>query len=280
VTTWTVDGLGCRVTVRCHADLAPRLVPLLGHLPAPTPSAAGRAVSLDVARNRRGAGYVVRADGEPPLRVESAGAVVDHVQAYVNRQVVDVVQARSTGLHAAAAERDGQVLLLPAVSGAGKSTLVAGLLRAGWSYVTDEAVDLQEDLRVRGFAKALTIDPGAQHLFAGLRPRWTDTASWYLPPGALGATSEDRPRPVAGVVLPRYRPADVPALHRLGPADALLHLARCTFYFSNAGRRHLARLAGLVRQVPVDVMTYPDLAAAVRLVDQVTSEQRAREVVA
>lgn len=280
MTTWTVDGLGCRITVSCDADLAPRLGPLLGHLPAPPASSPRRPESLDVAPSRRGGGYVVRAEGEPPLRVASAGAVVDHVQAYVNRRVVDLLQASSTGVHAAAAERDGQVVLFPAVSGAGKSTLVAGLLRAGWSYVTDEAVDLQVDLRVRGFAKALTIDPGAQHLFADLRPRWTDTASWYLPPSALGAASDDRPRPVARVVVPRYRPADVPALHRLGPADALLHLVRCTFYFSNDGRRHLARLADLVRQVPVDVMTYPDLATAVRLVDQVISEQRAQEVVA
>lgn len=270
MTRWTVDCLGYRVTVRCDSDLEPRLTPLLAHLPSPPSVAARRVDTLDVGRDRR-PGYLVRSPSGEARRLASPGAVVDHVQAYVNRQVVDVVQAWSTGLHAAAAERDDVLVLLPGVSGAGKSTLVAGLVRAGWKYVTDEAVELHDDLRVRGFAKALTIDPGAQHLFYDLRPADQDTLSWYVPPHHLGTVADGRARAVDHVVVPRYEPAGHVSVARLPAAAGLMHLASCTFYFSNDGVRHLSRLAALVRRVPVWQVTYPDLGAGVRLLEQIAA---------
>jgi hypothetical protein len=54
----------------------------------------------------------------------------------------------------------------------GKTTLTAGLVRSGWSYLTDEAVAFDWDTgRSRPFPKPLSVDPGSQHLFPELARR-------------------------------------------------------------------------------------------------------------
>jgi hypothetical protein len=68
-------------------------------------------------------------------------------------------------LHAAGlATKDGEGLLLIGPSGSGKSTLALGLLRSGWSYLSDDAVLLRSEsqgIKALGFRKSFYIEARA-----------------------------------------------------------------------------------------------------------------------
>jgi hypothetical protein len=75
-------------------------------------------------------------------------------------------------LHAAGiANGDGLGLLIVGASGSGKSTLAIGLIREGWSYLSDDAVLLRlqaEDLSALAFRKHFYVDAGATAHYADL----------------------------------------------------------------------------------------------------------------
>lgn len=270
-TTWTFEALGYRPTMTCDdEDLSARLAALLSHL-AGAHRTARRTDDITVARQPDGT-YRIGSTTSGDVDVPGAAAAVDHLQWHLNSQVVDVVHTHSTGLHAAAAATGGATVLLPAVSGAGKSTLVAALVRDGWSYLTDEAVEVDDDLTAHGYPKAITIDPGAQPLFPELRPQWDDTASWYVSPDDFASGWSATPLPISHVVFPQYSPDRPVDVRRLGPAATVVALAQCTFYFNSDGERHLPLLARLARTVPAFEIEYPDLESALTLVRDILRE--------
>jgi hypothetical protein len=78
-------------------------------------------------------------------------------------------------IHAGVVERDGSLLILPAIAGSGKSSLTSGLLRAGWRYLSDETAPLAPDtLRVRPVPLAMATKTGAWPL---LQPYFPELAT-------------------------------------------------------------------------------------------------------
>lgn len=203
--------------------------------------------------------------GRASLRYDGATLLADatppHLVATLLWHVNQEVLARSGDavlLHAAAAERDGAAVLLPGRSGSGKTTLVAGLLRAGLRYLTDEAVAVDPDtLAVKPFHKPLSVDPGSFEVLADLRPPadeappWTEGGpQWHVPAAAFGP---DRLAPVASpalVVSPRHEPGAAVTVEALTPGETLLLLADNTFAFAAAPRRNLGALAAVAESAP------------------------------
>ena len=140
---------------------------------------------------RRDGLIALTSDCSPPAEFAHEGQLVDHLQWLVNSRAIDEVSTRGTGLHAAALQRDGLTLLCPAASEHGKSTLAALMVRDGWTYLSDEAIEIEPSSgHLLPYPKAITLDPGSQRFFPEVRPRLDDTASWYVDPLAWG----DRPR--------------------------------------------------------------------------------------
>ena len=81
-----------------------------------------------------------------------------HLVWHVSQHVITVASESFLLLHAAAVERRRNAVLLPAPSGSGKSTLAAGLVAAGFGYLTDDvcAIDLETG-RVRPYAKPIAL---------------------------------------------------------------------------------------------------------------------------
>ena len=87
-------------------------------------------------------------------------------------QMLELVEARLRGfvtLHAGAVAREGRLLLLAGASGAGKTTLTLGLLRAGWTYFTDDLAPIDvTTAEIAPFPKPLGVkDPAAFDGLAG-----------------------------------------------------------------------------------------------------------------
>lgn len=248
----------------------PALAVLADALLAPLATTRPATVALAVAR----AGAGVRLAGRG---FDATLPDADEVRARLVAQLNRVVAEGGAGLalHAGAVEHpSGAVVVLPAPSGSGKSTLTAGLVAAGWRYLTDEAVGLEPGTgRVRAYPKPLALDDRARTAVGRISPlgRVAPAAPDLVDPRRLGPVAgpgEVRGRP-ALVVLPRYAPdtrgADLGPV--LAPGDALPAVAVHALNLARVPAIGLRTLADLAEATPCRTLVHGDLGAAVAAVE-------------
>ena len=225
--------------------------------------------------------FALRYDGTLVHGADSPYNLVGLVVWHVNSSVVRVDRGEHLLLHAAAAERDGVTVVLPAPMESGKTTTVAGLLRAGYRYVTDETAVLdRRDLSITAFPKSLALSQSAARLIGGIPlPDYRHAGSeaqqhvtwWDL--GSPGVASGGCP---ALVVFPGFRHGATTALEPLTPAAAVLEMAASTFRFRERPRQNLDVLARLATAVPAYRLAIGDLDEAVRAIDGLVREHADR----
>ena len=161
-------ALESRFRVRTDDPLIARYVEqVFGSLAAPTTdtAAAGGAISIvDVITADRP--YRLLLDGIDVGGGDDLDSVMTFLHWRLNQLAIASTSTRVL-LHASAVRRTDGVAVFPAESNSGKSTLAAGLVRAGFGYVTDEAVAIDPAQgRVVPFPKPISLDPGSWPLFA------------------------------------------------------------------------------------------------------------------
>jgi hypothetical protein len=156
-------------------------------------------------------------------------------------------------LHAGAVSWAGRGIILPAPPDSGKTTLTAALIRAGFSYLTDEAAPLDPATGLlHPFPRALWMEAPSidvvprlrqdlpQDLLVASRPRYQVTSE-ELRPGALGG-----PCPVRHIIAPAYATGSAVELEPLSRAEAIVSLAQNSFNFATLGRPGVSLLAKVV----------------------------------
>jgi hypothetical protein len=198
------------------------------------------------------------------VRRGTAGTTIESLLWAITRLVIEGDRVHPV-VHAAAAARDGDVLLLPAPPEGGKSTLVMALLDRGWSYLTDEAVMIVGERQALGFAKPITLDRGSWSEFDHHRPTVrSDIAPYFLHQwhlAAAGFANVQSGGRIRLIAFPSYRPGAPTAAYRLQQSAALRDLVERTFAAEGSGfsRRHLRTLLRLVAAVPSYSVTTGDL---------------------
>jgi hypothetical protein len=189
----------------------------------------------------------------------------------VNRRALDT--GEHLILHAGGVERGGIGVVFPGDVEAGKTTLIAGLVRAGWGYLTDEGVAVdRENLVIDPYPKPLSIDRGAWPLFPELEPRvdlGTDAYKadqWQVPAADIRPDALGRSCPVSMIFFTKYESGVDTAVEPLGRAEALVEMAKNTFKFDEQGAAALDLLAELVRPAECYRLSSGDLDAAVAAV--------------
>lgn len=189
-----------------------------------------------------------------------AGQAEDELLPYlewgINTAAAEWLGRRYLLFHAGSVAYAGGGLILPAPSGSGKSTLVAGLVAAGFQYLSDEVAVLDPAaLRLLPFAKSLCIKAGARDALRPLYPelataiprrRFGGESVWYLTPSP--DSSPSAPLPVRHVVLPRYCPGVVTALRPIARSAALQRLLEQSFNIRGHGALGVGRLVEMLRQ--------------------------------
>lgn len=198
---------------------------------------------------------------------------------HVNREAV----ARTPGLvrvHAAVASLDGTAVMLPAPMESGKTTLVAGLVRSGLDYLSDEIAALDPaTLTVRAYPKALSVDPGSWTALADLEPRVDPAVAgwlpeqWQLPATAIRQDAVAEVAQPRVVVFPRYEPGAATQLDRLPRAEAVVRLVQSTFRFEEEPHRDLEALGRLARDCECYELVMSDLETACALVLETLSSR-------
>lgn len=205
------------------------------------------------------------ADGAPPeaVGVRLLGSVVPF---WLERRGVPC-------LHASAVVVDGAAVAFLGGNRAGKSSLAAGLVARGRPLLADDMVAIERHATGRHLARPaypqMRLWPEAAERFVG-RSRdlptvhpGTDKRRVRVGPGGFG-TFCDRARPLACLYLPERVPGCAAVrIEPLGPADAVMELLRRSHLprlVEAAGLQpgRLELLAGLVEQVPVRRLVYPE----------------------
>lgn len=209
-------------------------------------------------------------------------SLIRHITWHINRRMIESSCVDHVVLHAAAATRGGITVILPGGQEHGKTTTVAGLLREGYDYVTDEAVAIDpRTLAVLTFPKALSIDDGAWSLFPQCRPEQhtAGTTQWQVPAERLGGRSLHgvvrRPKVV---VFPEYVAGTATRASALSPGQAVRRLAECTFGFADRPARNLDVLARVVSGATTAHLRIGSLDDAVLAIDKLVSQTLIEEL--
>jgi hypothetical protein len=175
-------------------------------------------------------------------------------------------------VHASVASRDGMALLFPGASGSGKSTLAAGLVRAGFRYLSDELAPIPiGGTLVEPYPRSLTLEQGSWTFFPELEARQSAVVGrdqWFVRASRLGSGCvEDTPRPIAAIVFPTAQPGAVTSLSHISRSDALVELAASTVNLTSHGRPGFRTLAAVARGAAVCArLTAGDVDTAVEAV--------------
>ena len=196
-----------------------------------------------------------------------------HLVWQVSQHVVAVASESFLLLHAAAVERRRTRSCCPPPSGSGKSTLSAGLVAAGFGYLTDDvcAIDLETG-RVRPYPKPITLAPEVVRQFErGGRPLLDDerarsctrtrTCTCATFGGHVGRESTART-----IVVPMYTAGGRTELTPMSRAEAVVVLGEQSFNFNELAPDALRLAADIVRACDCYRLTYSDLDAAVALI--------------
>lgn len=218
--------------------------------------------------------YVLRCDGETIVATGRLDRALAVLLWHINAEVIRWSTPHYPLVHAAAGVRDSMAVLLPAAPGGGKTTTVAGLVsRAGFGYLTDEAVAIDPaTLMPEAYPKPLSIDRGSWSVLEHLRPT-SDlvTGQWQVPARSIMPGAVAEPAPIRYIVEPAYDPDADTGVETVSRAAMLVRLADSTFNFADAPERNLQVLAGVVEDAGCYRLPISDLDEAVRLISKMLS---------
>jgi hypothetical protein len=255
-------ALGCRLVIDvADAALGEYLEVLLAALPVCTNAETVITISVHDGR------YGLAVDGTSLLADATRGEVVTRLL-----QQLNALATASPGFvcaHASGVARNGMGFVFPAHMESGKTTLAAGLVRAGFNYLTDEAVAFDPATGViEPYPKPLSLDPGSWPLFPELDPGSAaldlgPLEQWQVPVAAIRPDAVAAPCRARHVIFPAYRVGADTVLEPMTRGEGLVELARNTFAFNERGREALAALALVVRAAECSRLTIGTLADAV-----------------
>lgn len=232
----------------------------------------------EMSKGPEGDRFVLRLDGRLVQQAELPAPVLDYLIWDVNVVGVD----ETTGflaLHASAASLDGVGVVMSAPMDSGKTTLVAGLTRAGFSYLTDEAalIDLGTGM-LHPFPKALWMDRRSVDVVGlgtdlPLDQRGLMENHIHVRAEDIRSASVGDPCPVGVVLAPRYTEGAESRIEPMKRADMLMMLAGNSFNFRKLAPPALDLLAKLLRDTRCYRLQVGDLDSAIELVTKVVKER-------
>jgi hypothetical protein len=169
----------------------------------------------------------------------------------------------------------GEAVLLPAGSGFGKTTLVAGLVKAGYGFLSDEVGVIDHKQRVvRPYPRAMNFKQRLPDLFSDGLLRGQKVLSSvddvHVRAEEIRPAAMAEPSPVRFVIAPRYEegvPTTLTALSRAATVEVLWRNAVNADHF---GPRAIPILAEVARGAAGFRLVSGDLREALEAIDEIT----------
>ena len=159
-------------------------------------------------------------------------------------------------IHAGVVAHNDKAIVLPASPGGGKTTLIAGLIKNGFTYFTDEIGIIDpHTLEVYPFLKPLNMKIGSLPLFDNFEPEMElidenemsiEDKIHHVFVKSASVQTINKPVAVGKIVFVRYNPNEKSTLTPISRANAIFEMAKCSFNqyrFKDEGIAILDRLA-------------------------------------
>jgi hypothetical protein len=232
------------------------------------------ALSMDVVISP--GGYEVRCNGAPLGSCVNLGGVAPLVNAHMLHLAIGRLP-HVMALHSGAVVSSQGCLLMPARSGSGKSTLTAALCRAGWGYMADDIVLLQDgSLNAVGVPNALGIKAGAWKILESFYPelatitihdRSDGQRIRYVPPPIWVNSEAPEARYARWIVFPRHEPRISAKMSSLSTAEGFCRLmANCCGLPRRLTQQDVDGMIRWIGDIPCFELTFSDLDVAVRVI--------------
>ncbi len=245
----------------------------------PFPIRKGAAPGYQHYEVERDKGFVVRKGRCRLFRCRDLDDALEYLEANIYGQLVRLLDGPAL-FHAAAAVVSDTLILLPAPPRSGKTTLVAGLIKRGALYVTDEMLIVSPDsLQVQEFPKPLNLKFGSIPFFPEPGPE--------LEPARPGPLTSPQRRihhmivqpafchsgPVGpcrtALLFPTYREGAKPRLQSLERVEAVRRLAGASYnHYRFDPANFLSMAERLTRGALCAELEYGSLEDALQLIDQ------------
>lgn len=264
-------------SVRCDVpETAEYVLRVLGRFAVDEPGTDGVTYEvLDDGSTADGSRYRLLRNGEWMVGSDDPAAVIDDLFARVN---VDTVRATRdlVLVHAGAvATPAGIGVLLPASAGSGKSTLVAGLVRAGFGYLSDEAAVLDPKTgMLHAYPVHLSLKAASRDRFPEALPRPADLAlsggMWHVDPDVIRSGAVASSCEVGFVISHRYDPDAEATVEPITAAQACTTLTMNLMLARRDAPRSLDLLAEICRASQSYRLVRGDVEAAVEAIVELT----------
>ncbi|MBF0609941.1 MAG: HprK-related kinase A [Magnetococcales bacterium] len=190
-------------------------------------------------------------------------------------------------LHAAALERRGCVLVLPAQPQAGKSTLAAALMQSGWRLFSDEMAMIHPDSGlVFPLVRPLALKNASIEIIrkrfpeAELGPQYTKTRKGvvaHLRPTCESVAAMAQAAPPAWVVTPKYSPNAPTLLRELEVESRFTLLAGNSYNYEFLGKSGFHTILKMCQTCAFYELTYSNLDEAIAVLDDLTKDVSIQE---
>lgn len=185
-------------------------------------------------------------------------------------------------LHAGGVERDGKVIILPAVAGSGKTTLTASLPSYGYRVLHDDILPVNPDLTLASLNYPLAIKSGSWSLLEPIYPelakkpvltRPNGISLKYLPLSGQQRVSVDTPLTANLIVQPQFDPDAEPGFVRCSPSEAVASIIGSKPWFHHPVQPdRVYAIVDWLQQLPAWKMNYRNTEEAVAMLDQILDQ--------
>jgi hypothetical protein len=219
--------------------------------------------------------YRLLIDGNWVLGSGDPSHILSDLFSHVNVDTVEAAREHVL-IHAGAVVSPGGAgVLLPAPSGSGKTTLVAGLVRSGFGYLSDEAAVLDPEtgmlypypvhLSLKGASRDRFPEGAPEPSHAGFAGE-----AWHVDPETIRAGAVAEPCEVVFVIAHRYEPGADLRIDPLTPAEACVALVGNLMLGRRDAPRSLDLLARICQASKGYRVTHGDLDSAVEAIVKLT----------
>lgn len=185
-------------------------------------------------------------------------------------------------LHAAAVERGGRVMLLPASPGHGKTTLCAALVHRGWRLLSDEFGLLRPgSMKVVPIPRPMPLKNASIEVMKAFAPEamlgpaipntMKGTVAHVMAPASSVALADEE-APAAWVVFPRWEAGAKLSLVPVAPSRAFMSIARNAFNYEMLGESAFETVRQIVDAARCLRLSYSNLDEAITALDALVDD--------
>lgn len=181
-------------------------------------------------------------------------------------------------LHAASVEKNGKVIIMPAVAESGKTTLTAILLHHGFKLFSDESTSLDHDGYVHPLPFCMNIKEGSWKVLFKTYPhlnerdihsRFDGQSIRFLPPRNIHKGRQK----ASHIIFPKYTPGAKTTLTVISAKEALVKISEASYQVQqNMDKNEFELILKNLISLPKYMLVYSDLDEAINTIDRLLEE--------